>query len=114
MRSVYRGPQQRSPERQIEPAKILRVALVLKVVEYGYLPAGREDRRSESGIEKHVQPIASRFERQHGLLPQDPRRTKARADGLRRPEKIRLLGNQVGLRFEVRKDQILVDLVEFR
>src|SRR6185369_10823359 len=111
-RTVRGRPQQQSPERQIEPPEILRMTFVLEVVEDGYLPASRQDRRGESGIEQNIQPIAGRFERQDDLLPQDPRRAKASVHGLRLPVKICLLGNQVCLRLEVRKDQVLVDLVE--
>jgi hypothetical protein len=35
-------------------------------------------------------------------------------DRLRLPLKIRLFGNQVGLSLEVRKDKVLIDLIEFR
>ena len=71
------------------------MTLVLQIVKHSDAGAWGKNRRRESGVQKHVEPVAQRLDRQHRLLPQNSRRAKAGAHGLRDPVKIRLAGNQI-------------------
>ena len=70
---MRRREQQDAPEGKIEPAKILGVALVLHVVEYGNGGAAAEHRRCEPRIQQRVQPVSGHRDRQCNLFPQDAR-----------------------------------------
>src|SRR5471032_218653 len=53
-RDMRRTEQEKLPEREIEPAKVFGMALVLEVVKDGDLRAGTENGRGEAGVEEHV------------------------------------------------------------
>src|SRR5215831_7654376 len=64
-----RAPVQKEiPERQVEPAEILWMPLMLQVMKYGDLRRCAENRRGEAGIEQHVDPPALRRDGQDSLL----------------------------------------------
>ena len=51
---VRRSIQKHAPEGQVEPAKVLRLPLVLQVVKHRHAGAGAKHRRREARIEQHV------------------------------------------------------------
>src|ERR1039458_3921702 len=94
------APEQKEiPERQIVPAEVFGVALVLQVVKYRDLRAAAKDGRGEAGVEQHVEPAADGGQGQHGLLPEEARRTVDGAHGLRDPGEVGLRGEQAGASF---------------
>ena len=68
-RDMRRTEQEKLPEREIEPAEVFGMALVLEVVKDSDLRAGAENGRGEAGVEEHVEREAHGGERQRGLLP---------------------------------------------
>src|SRR5258708_1570118 len=77
-RTMRRSPEQQSPKRKIEPAKMLRKAFVLEIVKGRHARARGQNRRGEAGVEQDVEPVTRRFERQYDLLPQDSSGTETR------------------------------------
>ena len=110
---VVRGcPQKNIPEREIEPAEIFGMPLVLQIMKDSHVRHGSEDWRGEAGVQQHVELVAGRFPHQHGLLPKNSRGTILRMHGLLLPMKIRLVGDQVLAGFQVPKHKILVCLID--
>ena len=86
-RDVGGAEQKEIPEGAVEPAEVLRMALVLEIVKDGDLRAGGQQGRGEAGVEEHVEAQAGRGQRQSGLFPDNPRtgaRGRARAAVARR------------------------------
>src|SRR5260370_9172749 len=105
---MRRGPQQQAPEWKIEPAEMLRMPLVLKVMKHRDRRASRKDRRCEPWVEQDIQAIARCLQRQRRLFPQNPRRAKTRVHGLRLPMEIRPLRHEVGAGFEIGENELFV------
>ena len=89
------------------------MALVLQVVKYRDLRAAAKDGRGEAGVEQHVEPAADGGQGQHGLLPEEARRTVDGAHGLRHPGEVGLRGNQAGIGFAIGEDEVMVAAVDF-
>ena len=61
MRGDYGAPEEEEiPEREVEPAEVFGVALVLQVVKDGDLAAAADERRGEAGIEEDVEAAGAR------------------------------------------------------
>ena len=87
--------------------------LVLQVVKHGDLRAAAEDRRGEAGVEEDVEAPADDGQGEHGLLPEEARRTVDGAHGLRHVGKVGLVGDQVGAGFAIGEDEVVVVVVDF-
>ncbi len=113
-RPPRRSPQQRIPERQIEPAKMLRMPLVLQVVEHGHRRARRKPRTREPRIEQHLDPSPLRLRHQPRLLKNNPPRPVRRPHRLRRVNEILPPRNQILPRLAIGEHEIPVLPVHLR
>ena len=113
-RNMRRPEQEEIPEGTVEPAEVLRVALVLEVVEHGDLRAGAGQRRREAGVEERVQAQPRGGQRQRGLFPQNARGPRYGVHRLRDRAEVGLPGNQVRAGLAVGEDEVAVAGVDLR
>src|SRR5262249_31580823 len=100
------GVEQGAPEWQIEPAEVLRLALVLEIVEHGDTWTGREQGRGEAGIEQYIEGQPAGFERERSLLAKDAGRTTDGAYIERRRDPVVAGGEQIRPGLRIHEDDI--------
>jgi hypothetical protein len=112
MRGLLRRlPQEKAPERQVEPPEVLRMADVLQVVEYGYTRNTGRKRRREPGIQQNVDLLRAKAATQAQLLKKDTRGAIDCTYRLRAIFKPGTRRHQVRTGLAIREDQILMGTV---
>ena len=114
LRPPRRRPQQQPPERQIEPAEILRMPLVLQIVKHRHVRTGAP---RPAHVNPGLNSTSRRCRRAANASPVCSHKMRAgrkpRVHRLRRPVKVGLLRNQIRARFAVGEDDVLVQPIDF-
>lgn len=77
-----------TPDWKIEPAKVFGMALMLQIMENGYLGATAKERCREPWVEQDVNTLGRGSNRESGLLPQDSCRPVRCTDALLQGAKV--------------------------